>query len=171
MKSKIQLKTTIGLFTLVALSLLGFALLPKAEAVVPAPDGGYPNFTTAEGTNALKNLTTGAANTGIGWYSLFSDLTTSFNTGVGAATLVFNTGGESNTAVGTAALFFNELGSSNTAVGVSALRATRKVESTRPRVFKRSFVIPPAPLIRPTVEIPLCSTRLASITRQRVMVR
>jgi trimeric autotransporter adhesin len=123
MKSKIQLKTTIGLFTLVALSLLGFALLPKAEAVVPAPDGGYPNFTTAEGTNALKNLTTGAANTGIGWYSLFSDLTTSFNTGVGAATLVFNTGGESNTAVGTAALFFNELGSSNTAVGVSALQS------------------------------------------------
>lgn len=122
MKSKIQLKTTIGLFSLVALALFGFGLLPRAQAVVPAPDGGYPNFTTAEGTNALQNLTTGAANTGVGWYSLFSDITASFNTGVGAATLVFNTG-ESNTAIGTAALLSNRVGSSNTAVGVSALQS------------------------------------------------
>jgi hypothetical protein len=44
---------------------------PKAHAVIPPPDGGYSNFTTAEGTNALKNLTAGAANTAVGWYSLF----------------------------------------------------------------------------------------------------
>jgi hypothetical protein len=43
------------------------AAWPKAQAVVPPPDGGYSNFTTAEGTNALKNLTTGAANTAVGW--------------------------------------------------------------------------------------------------------
>jgi hypothetical protein len=31
------------------------------QAVVPPPDGGYPNFNTAEGQNALFSLTTGAA--------------------------------------------------------------------------------------------------------------
>jgi hypothetical protein len=40
------------------LSLVLFALLTYfaplgVEAVVPPPDGGYPNFTTAEGQNAL----------------------------------------------------------------------------------------------------------------------
>ena len=30
-------------------------------------------FTTAEGCDALNLLTTGAGNTGLGWYSLFSD--------------------------------------------------------------------------------------------------
>jgi hypothetical protein len=70
----------------------------KAQAVVPPPDGGYPNFTTAEGTNALKNLTTGAANTAVGWFSLFGDTTASFNTGVGAGTLLFNNG-DQNTAI------------------------------------------------------------------------
>ena len=96
-----------------------FGLLPQAQAVVPPPDGGYPNFTTAEGTNALKNLTTGAANTAVGWYSLFSDTVGSFNTGVGAGTLVLNTGDE-NTAIGTAALLLNTA-SGNTAVGSRAL--------------------------------------------------
>ncbi|MGE5209095.1 MAG: hypothetical protein ACM3KL_07170, partial [Alphaproteobacteria bacterium] len=47
-----------------------FALLP-AKAVSPAPDGCYPNYTTAEGCNALSLLTTGAGNTGLGWYALF----------------------------------------------------------------------------------------------------
>jgi hypothetical protein len=47
-----------------------FALSPTLQAVVPPPDGGYPNFTTAEGTNALKNLTTGVGNTATGWHSL-----------------------------------------------------------------------------------------------------
>ena len=49
------------------------AVAPKAQAVVPPPDGGYPNFTTAEGTKALFSLTTGSANTAVGWYSLFSN--------------------------------------------------------------------------------------------------
>ncbi len=38
------------------LSVLAF--LPQAQAVNPAPDGCYPNFTTAEGCNALNALTT-----------------------------------------------------------------------------------------------------------------
>ena len=89
------------------------------QAVVPPPDGGYPNFTTAEGTNALFSLTTGAANTAVGWFSLKSVTTGSFNTGVGAGTLVLNAGAE-NTAIGTAALLLNTA-SGNTAVGSRAL--------------------------------------------------
>jgi hypothetical protein len=100
--------------------LLAFRLMPHAEAVVPPPDGGYPNFTTAEGTNALQNLTTGAANTGLGWYSLFSDSVGSFNTGVGGGALILNNA-DSNTAVGAAALLFNTGGTENTAVGTGAL--------------------------------------------------
>jgi hypothetical protein len=101
------------------LVLLCFGLLPRVQAVVPPPDGGYPNFTTAEGQNALFSLTTGAANTGVGWFSLKSVTPGSFNTGVGAGTLVLNTGAE-NTAVGTAALLLNTA-SGNTAVGSRAL--------------------------------------------------
>src|SRR6266511_6121804 len=96
------------------------AALRDARAVNPPPDGGYPNFTTAEGTNALKNLTTGAANTAVGWFSLFGDTTASFNTGVGAGTLLFNNG-DQNTAVGAATLLFNTIGLNNTAVGAAAL--------------------------------------------------
>jgi hypothetical protein len=140
MNSKIHLKTTIQSLTRVALALLGFVLLPRAQAVVPAPDGGYPNFTTAEGTNALQHLTTGAANTGVGWASLFSNTAASFNTGVGAATLAFNTGGgESNTAIGATALLFNTVGSSNTAVGVSALQSNTEGGANTATGFQALF--------------------------------
>jgi hypothetical protein len=114
-----------------------FAVSPVVQAVVPPPDGGYPNFTTAEGDNALKHLTSGLGNTGIGTFSLFSVSTGNFNTAVGAgaldlnlgssntatgtAALLFNTTGSENTANGTAALEFNDTGSNNTAVGASAL--------------------------------------------------
>jgi Chaperone of endosialidase len=102
-------------------------LAPKAFGVVPEPDGGYPGFNTAEGANALKNLTTGVGNAAVGWYSLFSNTDGSFNTAVGAGTLLFNVGnqstgeGISNTAIGTAALLFNTTGSDNIAVGTGAL--------------------------------------------------
>jgi len=105
---------------LITFALVCFGFFPRAHAVVPPPDGGYPNFTTAEGTNSLKNLTTGAANTAVGWYSLFGDTAASFNTAVGAGTLLFNNG-DQNTAVGVAALLSNTTGSFNTASGVSAL--------------------------------------------------
>lgn len=101
--------------------LIGLACLHQSHAVVPPPDGGYPNFTTAEGQNALKNLTTGVGNTGIGWYSLFANASANYNTGVGAAALIFNTTGEQNTATGLAALFNNTIGSANTAFGSLAL--------------------------------------------------
>jgi trimeric autotransporter adhesin len=118
------MKTTIRLFlTLACLS----AFDPKVQAVLPPPDGGYPGFNTAEGHNALFNLTTGVGNAAVGWYSLFSNTDGSFNTGVGAGTLLFTIGDQSageglaNTAVGAAALLFNTTGSENTATGVNAL--------------------------------------------------
>ncbi len=97
-----------------------FALSPGARAVVPAPDGCYPGFTTAEGCNALAGLTTGAGNTGVGWFALFSAGASNFNTGIGGGALVLNTG-DSNTAVGAAALLLNTTGENNTAVGTDAL--------------------------------------------------
>ncbi len=97
-----------------------FALLPGARAVNPAPDGCFPNFTTAEGCDALSLLTTGAGNTGLGWRSLFSDTTGSFNTAVGAGALILNNA-DSNTAVGAVALLLNTSGTQNTAVGTDAL--------------------------------------------------
>jgi hypothetical protein len=96
------------------------AFLPGMQAVVPPPDGCYPNFTTAEGCNALRSLTTGAANTGVGWYSLFSNTTGNANTGVGAGALALNHA-DNNTAVGGGALFLNTTGELNTAVGANAL--------------------------------------------------
>jgi len=126
MNSMIQCKLTI-LPLLIAGVLACFGLLSKAEAVVPAPDGGYPGFNTAEGQNALFSLTTGVANTAIGWYSLWSNTDGSYNTGVGAGTLLFNVGdqttgdGTQNTAIGAAALLFNTTGLANTATGVTAL--------------------------------------------------
>jgi hypothetical protein len=58
-------------FIILALLCCGF--LPGAQAVTPAPDEGYPGFNTAEGDNALKNLTTGVGDTAVGWFSLFSN--------------------------------------------------------------------------------------------------
>jgi len=69
-------------------ALASFGLSPRAQAVVPPPDGGYPNFTTAEGTNALQSLTTGSANTAVGWFSLFSNAEGSFNTATGVGSLL-----------------------------------------------------------------------------------
>ena len=119
MKPLIQLKKATPLFHVV-LALGCLALLPRVQAVSPAPDGGYPGFNTAEGTRALQSLTTGAANTAVGWYSLFSNTEGSFNTATGAGALLFNTADE-NAAFGAAALLFNNTGAQNTAAGAVAL--------------------------------------------------
>jgi hypothetical protein len=98
-----------------------FAFLPGAQGQLSLPpDGCYPNFTTAEGCDALNSLTTGSGNTALGWRSLFLNTDGSFNTGVGGGALALNNG-TSNTAVGVAALFLNTTGGSNTAVGTDAL--------------------------------------------------
>ena len=66
------------------------------------------------------SLTTGAGNTGVGWFSLFSNTTGNFNTAVGAGALALNHA-DNNTAVGAGALFLNNTGEQNTAVGANAL--------------------------------------------------
>ena len=115
----------------------------SVRGVVPAPNGGYPGFNTAEGTNALQSLTTGVGNAAVGWYSLFSNTDGSFNTAIGAGTLLFNIGdqitgeGTQNTAVGTAALLFNTTGANNTAVGaVALLNNTEGSENTATGNFR-----------------------------------
>jgi hypothetical protein len=106
-------------FVLLAIVCLA-AVGPTMQAVLPPPDGGYPGANTAEGQNALLNLTTGGFNTAVGWVSLRNNNTGSFNTAVGAATLFRNIGDE-NTATGTAALLSNSTGFNNTATGAFAL--------------------------------------------------
>ena len=86
MNPLIQLKKATPVF-LVGLVVVCFGLVQNTGAIIPAPDGCYPAFTTAEGCNALDLLTTGVGNTGVGWRSLFSNTTGSFNTGVGNGAL------------------------------------------------------------------------------------
>jgi hypothetical protein len=128
MNPLIELKKTAPLL-LITLALHCFALLPKVQAVVPPPDGGYPNFTTAEGQNALFSLTTGVANTAVGWSSLSTNAAGSFNTATGAGALLFNTA-DQNTAFGAAALLFNSVGTENTAVGTTALLSNTGYQNT-----------------------------------------
>jgi Chaperone of endosialidase len=115
----IQLKRTAPLF-LAAFLLSCFAPLPMAQAVDPPPDGGYPGFNTAEGQDALFNLSDGGFNTAVGWFSLNAVVSGNFNTGIGAGTLFSNTG-NNNTATGAAALLSNTEGNGNTANGAFAL--------------------------------------------------
>jgi hypothetical protein len=125
MKPLIKLKTTTLL--VVPLVLACFALLPRAQAVTPellpapAPDGAYTGFNTAEGLNALFNLSTGQFNTALGFAALKADDTGSHNTAVGGQALLNNTSGSYNTAVGENALVFNTMGSFNMALGQGAL--------------------------------------------------
>ena len=113
MKTKTQLVLSFIILCLVAIA-------PKVQAVVPPPDGGYPGGNTAEGQNALLNLTSGGFNTAVGWLSLRSDTTGEFNTAIGAAAL-FRNNGDENTALGTGALLSNSTGIQNTATGAFAL--------------------------------------------------
>src|SRR4051812_26377424 len=81
------------LFVFLALILVSFALSPMGRAVDPPPDGGYPNYNTAEGDNALSGLTTGHSNTAIGFYVLGYNTTGSQNTATGTNALHWNTTG------------------------------------------------------------------------------
>jgi trimeric autotransporter adhesin len=120
-----------------AIVLACLVLLPTGQAVTPAPDGGYPNWNTAEGSGALFNLTTGGFNTAIGGQALYGNRTGNQNTAVGAFALAANNPGnqnvavgqgvlrhntaDGNAAVGSQALYHNTTGSDNTAIGNSAL--------------------------------------------------
>jgi hypothetical protein len=107
---------------LIPLALGCFALSQTARAVSPAPDGGYPNGNTAEGTQALLSLTTGIYDTALGAYTLRLDTSGSNNTAVGGLALS-NNNGNGNTAMGYNALVNNATGNSNLALGLGALLA------------------------------------------------
>jgi len=130
-------------FVLTTLVLLCFGLSPIARAatpdIVPAPDGCYPGFNTAEGCQALLNintaqglansafgqsalraLTSGDNNTAVGVNSLLSLTTGIQNTGLGQGALQTNNG-DQNTAIGFQALISNTTADGNTAAGFQAL--------------------------------------------------
>jgi uncharacterized coiled-coil protein SlyX len=135
MKGKHFMQNQNTIFTTILLWVACFALLPAAQAVVPAPDGGYPGGNTAEGQNALFSLTTGGYNTALGFFSLRSETVGGFNTAIGAGTLLANTAAE-NTATGAGALLSNTTGAGNTANGAFALFSnTTGFENTATGVF------------------------------------
>jgi hypothetical protein len=129
------------LITSAVLSLLLVTTAPSIHALLPPPppDGGYPGNNTAEGTNALLNLTTGTNNTATGIIALASNTTGVENTATGALALISNTTANANTAdgfealahtttglganagTGWRALFENTTGFHNTADGFQAL--------------------------------------------------
>jgi len=133
------MKKRIQLF-LVTLLIVCLGLSHNAQAVTPAPDGGYPGGNTAEGDKALLSLSQdGTYNTAVGYLSLRGNTNGNFNTAIGAFALLSNTNSAENTAIGTGALlntaapfvsggnrdtadgafalFHNTTGSSNTAIG------------------------------------------------------
>jgi hypothetical protein len=111
-----------GRIRLVALALVCFGISHASRAVTPAPDGGYGNGNTAEGTDALLTLTTGSNNTAIGAFALVINTTGTDNTATGSGALIFNRTGSDNTATGSLALY-NNTASDNTATGFNALNS------------------------------------------------
>jgi Chaperone of endosialidase len=118
-RNSLDMKTSIPP-ALIIIVIFCFGVLPKAQAVSPAPDGGYPGGNTAEGQAALLSRTTGTYNTAVGYLSLRSDTGGSYNTALGAGALLANTADE-NTATGVGALLSNTTGEPNTATGALAL--------------------------------------------------
>ena len=105
----------------VAFTLICFVLSPRAQAVSPPPDGGYPNKNTAECDQALFSLTTGNSNTATGYQALQNNTTGGHNTASGVWALRNSTAGFDNTAFGYQALTSNTTGLFNTATGSQAL--------------------------------------------------
>ena len=105
---------------------------------MPPPDGGYPGANTAEGDNALLNLTSGINNTAVGANALTHNTTGGYNVGIGSGALASNTTGNFNMAIGTQALtnntanynlaigfrvgFMNTTGNHLTGIGAGALQ-------------------------------------------------
>lgn len=146
MNQLIQSKN-LTMFIVSALVCLG--LMPKVQAVVPPPDGGYPGSNTAEGTQALQSLTTGVWNTALGFQALFSDTTGGTNTATGVRALFSNVEGVNNTATGAVALAGNTTGSATRRLEVMRFSATNSVTPTPLWGIMLCAAISPVSLIRP----------------------
>ena len=105
----------------IAFALMCCAHQPMALAVDPPPGGGYPIGNTAEGEDALFNLTSGYDNVAVGYEALYSNTSGILNTGTGYRALYANTTGTRNTATGNAALSRNTIGAFNTATGLHSV--------------------------------------------------
>jgi len=122
-KKNMNQLTNLKSLILIPFALACFALsLAQAQLPSPAPDGGYLKDNTAEGDDALFNLTTGNSNTALGHGALFSNTTGFDNTATGDSALFSNTTGGGNTATGLRALSSNTTGDGNTANGILALQ-------------------------------------------------
>ena len=157
-----------------------FALSPRAQAVSPAPDGGYPGGNTAEGTKRPFSLTTGGFNTAVGFFSLRSNTTGQLQYGHrrgdapcqhrrrkyghwrGSAFKQHHR--RRNTANGAFALFSNTTGGSNTAIGDSALSSnTTGTQNTA--TDQRAVSNTTASATRPSVLMRSLATPPATTTR------
>src|SRR6266404_5863919 len=126
LKNSIHRSPLRRVFFLIPVALALFAFVPASRAVSPAPDGGYANGNTAEGSFALQSLTIGVNNTALGFGALFHNTSGGSNSATGAGALFSNTIGIQNTANGVGALFSNTTvgvnsGHDNTATGFEAL--------------------------------------------------
>src|SRR5436190_2096671 len=109
------MKTAMPQFTIAVLSVC-LASLQNAQAVSPAPDGGYSGANTAVGSSALYSNIGGLANTAVGVSALYSNTIGDDNVAIGSSALSANTG-NGNTAVGAFALAQNTSGTINIALG------------------------------------------------------
>src|SRR5262245_26753852 len=131
------MKKQTNTFKAILLVLGCLAFLSQLQAVHPPPDGGYPGLNTAEGDNALLQLTSGINNTAVGGLALRDTTTGSYNVAVGSGALRNNTTGAYNMAIGAEALrannanfnlaigfrvgFMNTTGTHLTGIGANAL--------------------------------------------------
>jgi hypothetical protein len=113
---------------LIVFALGCLALLPRAQAVSPPPDGDHSTGDTAQGLG--DNTAIGAdtlcnmmmlGNTPYGCHALKGNTTGRANTAIGLSALEDNAMGNKNTAIGFSALGDNAMGNSNTAIGFVAL--------------------------------------------------
>src|SRR5204862_8317044 len=92
-------------FLRIPLVLACFALWSTAQAVMPAPDGGYSGKNTAEGEDApfsltyIENTDLGSRNTAIGLDALYHDSTVFYNMAIRLETLYTNPIAPYNTAL------------------------------------------------------------------------
>ena len=163
------------IFTTILSAAACFWLLPRAQAVVPPPDGGYAGFNTAEGQMALFGLTTGTGNVAVGWASLYSDAEGSLNTAIGTGTLLFNTA-DQNTATGAGALLFNNSGTDNTGNGALRCIPMPPARKMQPLVLTRFTRMTRMQPVWPTTTrhlalLPSNLTLMAVRTRRRAQGR
>jgi len=93
----------------------------KGGPNTPDPPGPLPVSNTADGQNALLNITGGGIhNSAFGFDALVSQTDADFCTAVGSVALLLNNASE-NTAVGCAALFTNSTGTRNNGFGTFTL--------------------------------------------------